>query len=1160
MDESIHYKPPAAYFINLLLISVLALLPIIGHAQITTVTIQAKNRPLAEVLKDVGKQTGYATAFSIETLKGTRPVTIQIEDMPLEQALKQLLQGQPVRYEIKDRTIIIKPKVVSQKGTENSLNPRIITGRVTDSIGNPVAKATVKADKSGSIILTDVNGQYSLALTTDDTKILFSSVGYRPEVRPTDDPVIDVILKTVLNEIEYAEVVNTGYQTLPKERATGSFSILSKERISEQTSSNILERLPAIANSYNVLSGRVNSNKFQSIRGLSTMGGPQNPLLVVDDFPYEGDINNINPEDIQSISILKDAAAASIWGARAGNGVIVISTKKGKINSPTRINFNSSIILDSKPDLYKMNTISSSNFIDLEMTLFENKYRFNDTSKTNRPPFSPVYELLFDKKKNRISDVKFDEIINTYRSVDLKKEFLDNIYEVGMEQQYNLGMSGGSDNVAWQFSGGYYDKSGVLADRDQRLTFKTDQSYIISKYLRLNVGLFYVNKGSKLGKDGYGAIKYDSYEIPPYTKFYDESGYQIPIYNRRQQFVEEMAQSSFLDWNYYPLENYKHARQTNRLSDFTTNLGLDVYPISGMTVQLKGYYEKQQSESNILNDLQSYFTRNLINDFTQINQTNGELIYIVPKGGILDKGNNTMTSWNFRSQVNYDKTVFKNHKLNSLIGFEMRSIKEFIGQNRYFGYNEDLMTNVPVDIVNRYPLFTTGSLSFIPDRSGMNETTHNYVSYFGNLSYTFIDRYILTASARRDASNIFGVNTNDKWKPLWSTGLGWNLSKESFMNIPFISYMKLRATYGTGGNIDPSRTAVSTILYSTVSPFTKFPMSTINSYSNPELRWEKVSMLNFGLDFSVKGDRLKGSIEYFKKWASDLYANSAVDITHGIGSTITKNVGSMRGSGIDIELSSLNLKTKFRWETQLNFSWYKDEVTNAYNNSTKASSFVGMSRPLLIGKPYYSVMAYKWGGLDEKGNPMGYMGGEPSIDYSKIIGEQTKIDDLIFKGSAIPLFYGSVGNSLSYGRLAFNVRFSFAFGHYFLKESIDYYNLVNSGNGHSDFERRWQSPGDEFITDIPSFIYPLNSNRDSFYRNAELHVRNAGNVKLEYLNLGYTIGENNRSKKIVSWKLFLNASNLGYLWLLNKEKVDPNRGNMTIPQGKTYAIGLRMNY
>ncbi|WP_313269568.1 SusC/RagA family TonB-linked outer membrane protein [Sphingobacterium sp.] len=1036
------------------------------------------------------------------------------------------------------------------------------TLRVFNPKKQPIHGAIITNSSGKELGETNESGYFKIVGQSKNSMILIRHISYIQKeikldtVEGLDLSVYLVAKQNVIDEV----VINTGIQHIPKERTTGSFSILNQKILTEQTASNILDRLPAIANSYNVISSRVNSNKFQSIRGLSTMGGPQNPLIIVDDFPYEGDITNINPEDIQSISILKDAAAASIWGARAGNGVIVITTKKGRVNSPTKINFNTNLVIESKPDLNKIKTISSSDFIDLEMILFENKYRFSDTSKTNRPPFSPIYELLFDKKNNKISDIEFDKIIDSYRKVDLKKQFLDNTYEVGIEQQYNLGMSGGSEKVAWQFSGGYNNKSGVLGNRDQRLTFKTDHSYIISKYLRLNVGLFYVNKSSKSGKDGYGTIKYGSYEIPPYTKFFDEKGNQIPIYNRRQQFVEEMAQTSFLDWNYYPLEDYKHARQTSRLSDLTTNLGLDLFPISGMTVQLKGYYEKQLSESNMLNDLQSYFTRNLINDFTQINQANGELIYIVPKGGILDKGKTTMTSWNFRTQVNYDKTILKDHKLNSLLGFEMRSIEESTDQNRYFGYNEELMTSIPVDVVNRYPLFTTGSLSFIPDRVGLNKTTHNYLSYFGNVSYTYLDRYVLTASARRDASNIFGVNTNDKWRPLWSAGLGWNLSKENFINVPSIPYMKLRATYGTSGNIDPSRTAVSTILYTTVSPFTKFPMSSVNSYSNPELRWEKVKMLNFGLDFRVKGDRLRGSIEYFRKWASDLYANSAVDITHGIGPTITKNVGSMRGKGIDLEVSSLNLKTKFRWETQLNFSWYKDEVTNAYNNSTKASSFVGISRPLILGKPYYSVLAYKWGGLDEKGNPVGYLGEEPSIDYSKIIGEQTKIDDLIFKGSAIPLYYGSIGNSFNYGRLALNVRFSFAFGHYFLKESIDYYNLVNSGNGHSDFERRWQSSGDELTTDVPSFIYPLNSNRDSFYKNAELHVRNAGNVKLEYLNLGYTIGDNRRSKKMVSWKVFFNVSNLGYIWLINKEKIDPNRANMTIPQSKAYSIGLRMDY
>lgn len=1049
-----------------------------------------------------------------------------------------------------------------------SLLPVIAFGQsllleVKDEALKPILGANVKHRGKSLLGTTDQVGLLNIAKRPATGILEIRHMGYETAFIKMDtlsSMKVSVILNAIINELDEV-VISTGYQQLPKERTTGSFSIIPKERLQEQVSSKLMDRLPAIANSYNVFSQRVySSGDRPTIRGMSGLGGQGSILIVVDDFPYEGDMNNINPEDVESIVLLKDAAAASIWGARAGNGVIVITTKKGKLNTRTKIEMSSNVNIVAKPDLYKLKTINSSDFIDMEMMMFDLRYRFADTANVSRPAFSPVYEILFDKRNGRLSAFEADNLINSLRTKDVKSQFLDYIYQTGVQQQHNFGISGGAQNVAWNFSVGYVKNEGVLREVDKRLTLKADQYYTLSKVFQINTGVLYSNRQDISGQTGFGSLRYGSWAVPPYTEFLDSEGNVVPIYNRRKDFIETAGEGLLMDWRSYPLEEYKHSFQDGKANSVVGNLGLTVSPLDGLRFQFKGQYQKQQRQVDDMNDIDSYFTRNYINLFSQINKATGTVTYMMPKGGILDKGYHDLTGWVVRGQASYDKIFFKDHKLIALLGGEVRSTEERSNQFRLFGYNEELMSSVQVDLVNRHPQFTGGT-AFLPNRSGQGRTVNRFVSYFGNFSYSYLDRYVVTASARSDASNIFGVATNDKWRPLWSAGLGWELAKESFYTWEALPYLKLRASYGYSGSVDPSRSANSTITYSGVSAFTKHPTSSFSSYANPELRWEKVGMLNFAVDFRVKGNRLSGSIEYFRKRAVDLYTSTPVDITHGIGARITKNAGELFGRGIDIELNSLNVQTGlFSWRSHFNFSQYNDKIVQAFDNRLRANDLVGLGRPFWIDKPVYVVSGYRWGGLDEKGDPIGYLGGEPSKDYVNIIGEGTSSEELIYKGSAIPTTYGSLGNTFTYGNLSFNFRLSYALGHYFMKESILYSSLLTSGQGHQDYTLRWQNPGDELKTDVPAFVFPLNNNRESFYRNAEIHALKGGNIKLQYLNLAYRVVVKGKRTSLNDLRIFCNASNLGYIWIQNKEGIDPDRGYLTPPPARTWAFGLRANF
>ncbi|MBL1411481.1 SusC/RagA family TonB-linked outer membrane protein [Sphingobacterium faecale] len=1155
MDESIHYKPLVAYFISLLAIGLLAFLPNIAYAQTNTVTIQSKNRPLAEVLKNIGKQTGYFTAFSVETFRDTKPVTIQLKGVPLEQALKQLLQEYPVQYEIKDRTIIIKPRAISKKVTENSLGARIITGRVMDSIGNPISKVTVKAENSGTIIFTDISGQYSLALKSDDTKILFSSVGYQTEAISTDHPVIDVVLKIALNEIAYAEVVNTGYQQLPKERATGSFSTVSNERFNQQVGTDILSRLPAIANSVVMDVGRSQGKPQMMVRGLSTINGPKDPLIVLDNFPYDGDLNNINPNIVENITILKDAAASSIWGARAANGVIVITTKKGNYNRPTTVDMNSNLTIEAKPDLYYIPQMNGADFIDVEMELYKRGFYKTKINSASKPVLSPVIDLLDLADKGQVDEQEALAHIDSWRGIDARDQFDRLVYKPASKQQYYLNASGGSSKFSWLSAVGYDRNIETLGNTYNRMNLRFQNTYQVTSKLSLATNLYYTQSDTRSGRGGYT----DLGDILPYMRIADESGHALAVpKGSRQSFLESFGGGQLLDWNYYPLTDWKYKTKRGTTSDLLGTVELHYEIISGLKAAVNYQYERQQALGSTLADVQSYEARDYVNRFTQL--TNGQVKYIVPKGGILDKSNAVLVANNIRGVFSYDKNWNWGH-ISAIAGGEMRDGQQNSYNDRFYGYNPNNLTFGNVDYTEGYPSVITGAKSTIQNMQSLGDKTTRFVSQFANVAYSYEERYTVSASVRRDASNLFGLKTNDQWNPFWSAGFAWKLSNERFYKSELVPYLNIRATYGFSGNVDPAMVAVSTVGFGQASPFTGITYARYTNFYNPLLKWETSKMLNLGLDFRSKGNRLTGSIEYYRKKGDNLFGQAPVDLTTGVLSSMKRNVASMYGHGLDLELTSRNIDgNHFKWSSTLNFSLYKDAIEEYLLDRTMAQLYVNMSTPPISGikgHPVYTMYAYKWGGLDpNNGEAQGYLNGELSKDYAAITGTGTAVEDLEYYGSAIPTRFGNFSNSFSYHGINLQVGITYKLGYWFRRESINYTSLFNNGRGHSDYSLRWQNPGDETHTDVPVNPYTTNSNRDRFYEGANILIEKADHVRLQYIRLGYNLSQFKRFKNL---ELYVNLQDLGLLWKANKKGIDPDfslgRGRIVKPS--TCSLGIR---
>jgi TonB-dependent starch-binding outer membrane protein SusC len=1053
----------------------------------------------------------------------------------------------------------------------SNCQPLTLKGKIINEQMEPVAGATITLKPSvnnqlSSVIhqlSSDPNGEFTLTGILLHDTLIITAIGYETAIETLDlnsRGHITVILKrktALLDEV----MVSTGYQTIPKERATGSFTKIGKTLLNLQPGPNVISRLEGLASS--VLFDKTAPRPPLTIRGIGTIYGNKNPLIVLDNFPYEGDINNINPADVESITILKDAAAASIWGTRAGNGVIVITTKKAAYSQPLKIEYSSSLVLSQKPDLSYLKEIAVPDFITVEQMLFDKGFYNSQATNRNKPLLSPVVELLFAQKAGSITADEAQNKIAQLAAFNIRSEYEKDVYSQGFNQQYSLALSGGSASAAWSATGGWDKNRSVLNAPYNRYTLRFNNSWRPFKNLQFLSTASWTQARSLSGKGGYNAFTISGKKLYPYARLRADDGSAMPLYMYRQPYIDTAGGGSLLNWNYYPSEDYKFNSTKTTTNDWVISLGLNYTLPKGLALDLKYQYQSQMMDGSNLQELGSFAARDLINRFTQINRNTGAIFYGVPMGAILNQSYNKLQAWNIRGTLNYSG-VWTKHGLYLLAGAEARELENTTSAYRTYGYNPQTGVAAAIDLVNRYPTFITGSNSNIPSGTSFSGKINRFTSLFANGAYTFNAKYTLSASARKDASNLFGVRSNEKGVPLWSAGISWLLSSEPFYKTALLPQLKIRATYGCNGNVDNTRSAVTTLLFFPfTAQYTNLPFANVSQFANPDLRWERVKLLNLGVDFSSANNKVWGSLEAYRKWGLDLFGNAPIDYTTGLGADyLVKNVANMRADGMDLEINARLLNGPLKWEQTFLLNYNQNKVTTYFLSNTQASTYIsnGSLVSPLVGRPVYSILSYRWAGLDPStGSPLGFLNGVPSSSYNDIMGPQTSLSDLVYSGPSTPRFFGSFRNTFSWKALSLAMNITFKCGYYFRRESVDYGALFNSWRGHSDFALRWQKPGDEKTTSVPSLIYPNPSGRDGFYSAAEVLATNGSHVRLQFVTLDYSLPNKNRKSPLQNLHLWLNASNLGILWKANNYGIDPDYP-FSLRDAKSWAAGLKIEF
>lgn len=1031
----------------------------------------------------------------------------------------------------------------------------------------PIEGVTISLINSKVSTRSNSDGRFSFKTIKLPDTLVFIKIGFdKHQIAIRKMPFDAVIhLKESNKFIEEVEV-NTGFYSLPKERATGAFTVINNDLLNRSVGGNILQRLDGISSGVQFVNANGKSSSDIRVRGLSTIQSNASPLIVVDNFAYEGDINSINPNDIESVTVLKDAAASSIWGARAGNGVIVITTKHGKYNQKGVVSIISNLTQGAVPNLmYNQNRLPSALVMDIEKEKYLAGGYFVES--TQQTPFPEYVELLIAKDKGKISESDFLKLEGILRGTEIRDEARSELYQSSRYQQYMINARGGGDKYTYYVSGGYdRNKGDVKGNGNNRYNLSLTNSIKPVSSVELTTNIWYseqqsFNNGLTLSDL---AMNNPNVGISPYIRLRDQAGTPLSIVkDYRQTYIDNASTIGLLNWGYIPLEERDMVDKVSRSNEIRANVSGRYNFFKYFNILASYQYIRSNLISTSEYDKESYYVRNLVNRFTQ---TNGQLV--IPHGAIYTNTNtNTSYGQAARMQINFNNNFKGLHELVGLVGAEIREfVKEVEPGYTLYDYDVDLLIGkTNFDYTKSYPLRPMGS-QFIPVQGSMKQRfIDRYLSYFANIGYTLDKKYLLSSSIRWDGSNLFGVKTNQKGVPLWSIGGAWNVSEEHFYKSTFVPYLKLRATYGSAGNINKSVSSLPVFSYSQDFQ-TGFQIASLESLGNPSLKWERVNTLNFAADWSLKNRRIGGSIEVYKKWAKDLIGADYLPPSTGIitGGTASRtnliNYANLNTRGVELQLNTRNLVGVFEWNSVVLLNHVRNEITHYNTGEVQAVSSYFSLPPPVKGRSKDVLYAQPWYGLDPtNGKPIVYIDGKQSTEYIKYFNA-LKADDLLAVGVTVPPWYGSLRNEFKYKGIGLSILLTGKVGHVFRRNSMlpgmEYY-----GAYHMDYYDRWQKPGDEMYTHVPSSNGNDTSPGSGAYRFTEVLVTSGSHIRLQDVNLSYTFSSSRLQKfGAAAARVYLYGRNLGLIWKENKQRIDPDFVNAQYVNPKTVAVGVQIDF
>ena len=1077
-----------------------------------------------------------------------------------------------------------------------------ISGKVTDVTNHPLEGAAVVVKNDNILLsmgtLTDIKGEFRISAKAGEViRISYLGMKSREFTVSAEQPFLKVHLEPEIITLSSTDVVATGYQNLHKEQTTSAYTKIRTDQLNRQLNRTVQEAIEGQIAGVRFTKDPFTGKEVPILRGVGTFSGNvgYSPLVVIDNIPTDTPLEDINPKDIESVTILKDAAATAIYGVRAANGVIVIVTKKGLQNG-LRINVHTDLFYTFKPNMSRMRYASTSDLIDLETAFYQSKLADSNGNvddlfasygeiggRQTVRYYSPLFQLYRDQAKGKLSQQEVNSTLNEWRNRDYLRDFKRYVWQPIISKRYNISVESGNNRSQNYASLQYEDTDErIVTEKTRALNLYLKNTYQLTPWLKSTIGV----NGRYTAVDAVAEqvrnLYTDYLKQPRYTRLLGTNPYAgfnlaAPI---NGHILEQIAgNDAFRPYSFNLLESIAQEHQKQYNLSLRPFANLQVSILKGLQYQSYFQYELNTRNSETFFGKDTYYMRLRHNQLVKQDATTQKFSSELPEGGYYEQEKGQTQHYTFRQQLDFNRTFAEAHNVTALLGFEMR--QHYTPRNTkemQYGYDEQTLSFPTLNWKDLYnPGVTTylyGRQSLSLSRNQQSETKHRFISFYSTLGYSYHQKYNLTGSVRVDQADMFGADPKYKYRPLWSVGGSWNLHREDFFYGNVVNLLKLRLTYGVSGNVDQTTTPfLRGHLLTDVRgayPSQQYLQFNDTDLPNPKLRWEKTETTNLGIDFGM-WYWLSGSIDLYRRYSSDLLVLTELDPTVGAQRRLINN-GALLNKGIEVSLNATReLAKDLQLTVRTTFAYNKNTIEKV---SSKPSNAVEYARnPLRYykqGDDFNSLYAYRYKEttngypiyLDENGNPNTTFDANGVPTIKDIINE----DALVRLGTMNPTFNGALSLQLRYKAFELGTMFIYAGGHKLRKDT---YSINQESETHRDITQRWTAANP---TDMPrmSFDYPATLRRtantvNTLWQFGDNHVVNADYIKWRNVLFSCYIPKNICEKlRLQEAKITAQLNNL-LTWCAAGDDIDPetyllNSGSRALPVATAAFFGISFSF
>lgn len=1173
-----------------LLLMVIPLTTILAQGE-KIISINVKDASLESILKQIGQKSNCALLYNYDEISKFNGITIDATNQSVSSVLTKVLVNTGLTHKINDNTIVISKVPVQTPETKRKIN-----GKVTVASGEPIVGANILVKGTLSGNFTDENGMFELTIDSKAKVIVASCVGFKTkELFINDNSYFNIILESTEYQIGELVVVQTGYQSLSKRELASSIFQVDQEKINLPSKLSVDQMLAGQIPGMLVLqtSGEPSATPTIRIRGTSSIIGGRSPLWVLDGIILEDQVNvdvsnlnspdapylignaiaGINPKDIETITVLKDASATAIYGSRAANGVIVVTTKKGKIGKAS-ISYSGSITVNRRIGYGDLQLMNSGERIRLSQEIINDKIKFS------RVPIKLGYEgLLLDYYNNVISYDEFSSQVQKLASNNT--DWYDILFRNSITNNHSVNISGGSDRTTYYASLGYNKNIGTAKGSDsERFSGMAKVNSWLTKKFYLG---FQMNASNTRNNGFHSSVNPNTYayETARTIACYNDDGsyFMYPTQQKSQTAISIAPKEELL----YNIVNELNLTGSNsNVTNLTAQLNIQYNFLPSVRYKLLGGFDQSKTNTQTWAKESSNYV-SMIRRWNPGTLVQGSADFDacpIPWGGIISNNDQRKDSYTLRNSVEYSEMLSEKHLLNILASMELRSVKYKGFSGTYYGWQPERGQTVS-------PALTTGYYSVLSSlRPTITDNISNNVSWIGSATYSYKDKFTVNANIRADGSNNFGDNPQYRFLPIWSMAGKYTLSNENFLKgNSIIKYLAVRSSYGIQGNIDKATSPDLIIQVGSKNGTTGLDESYFKYLPNPDLRWEQTNSFNAGVDFSLINhkeadftDVISGSIDFYNKYGHEIIVVRRVSQVIGMDQ-VKVNGGKVRNTGFEGILNITPYQTKdFSLTTKFIFSYNENKLLEANKelNITFENKISGNA--LIEGLPLGSFYSYEFAGLNENyGFPM-FLNNSGQRKYTVYSDEM----NVVYSGVNIPAFSGGFEISSRYKGFHVSLNFQGAAGGSARLPNIyrtNYYAVFDPlANVTKDMNNRWRKPGDEVNTTIPAIWdndkFQIAQNELNFpanlslgktplemYDRSTIRVAKTDNLRLRSINVSYVFPAD-KIKKLGVQSLILNAQAENIFILTDKrwQGRDPESGSSNTPIPMVFTFGLNLMF